>query len=288
MSELSAFTAQPANSLYCFADEQNFIRYLGKKAKIIRTKKAMQRQLLHTAAVDDGVSYQDALQQVKSAFVDIYGITPQQALVKLANGETVAGKNWKAGVYGIGDVSTTSFSTLSNGGTVSVNPVNGQIKVDGNPVASLVTDYTYTGIGKSKTTVVNAYSYTDASGNCYIAQYDKASGKYYACSVTTKDGVKLNANGAAMGAGDMSSIWVALIESFEKIIQWIVNLFGNGQQLITTKAAAPVQSDISSYEDDGTQNAGISFLFVLAMGAALFFAGGTKGLADKAKKSKNK
>lgn len=288
MSKLSAFTAQPANSLYCFADEQNFIRYLGKKAKIIRSKKAMQQQLLNTAAVDDGISYQDALQQVKNAFVGIYGITPQQALVKLANGETVAGKNWKAGVYGIGSVDVTTFSTKSGDGVVSVDPTNGQIKVDGNAVSSLVTDFTYSGTGKSKKVVANAYSYTDAAGNCYIAQYDKVNKKYYACSVTNKEGKKVDAMGVTMGAGDTSSIWVAVIESLENLIQWIVNLFGNGQQLITAKAATPTQSDISSYEQDGIQSAGLGFWLVLGMGASLLFSGGVGGIANKVKKSKNK
>lgn len=288
MAKLSAFLSQPASSLYCFADEEKFIRYLGNKAKIIRTKKAMQAKLLNTAAVDDGVSYQDALQQVKAAFVNIYGITPQQALVKLANGETVAGKNWAQGVYGIGATDATEFKTLSGGQTITVDPTNGQIKANGSAVTSLVTDYTYSGVGKNKKVVENALSYTDADGNCYISQYNKRTGKYYACSVTSKDGKKVDANGVALAAGDVSSIWVSLIENLKEFLQWIVNLFAGGQTLVTAKAAQPTQSDISSYAPDGsgTQTAGISGWVILGLASVFFAAGGANGLFGKAQKSK--
>lgn len=286
MSKLSTFVAQPQNSLYIFADEQKFISKLGNKAAIVRKKKAMQQRLITTVAVDDGVTPSEAMAQIRNSFENIFGMSPESALVKLANGETVAGKNWAQGVYGIGKTDATAFTTKSGTGAVTINPSNGQIMVNGSPVSSLVTDYTYKGVGKNKTVIPNAYSYTDANGNCYIAQYNKITGKYYACSVTDSTGKKVDANGVAMTAGDTSSIWVSVIGAIQQVIQWIVNLFAGGETLVTAKAAQPTYSDISSYSPEGTQTANINGWLILGLASVFFAVGGSKGLFGKVQKSK--
>ena len=98
----------PANFLYLFADEQLFLQRIdAKSASIIRAKKINQQQVLVNAVTS--ANYNSAIDEVRTAFTNIYGMSPEKALVTLANGGEVAGKNWAEGIYGVGAVKRQDF-----------------------------------------------------------------------------------------------------------------------------------------------------------------------------------
>lgn len=247
----------PANFLYLFADEQLFLQRIdAKSASIIRAKKSNQQQVLVNAVTS--ANYNSAIDEVRTAFTNIYGMSPEKALVTLANGGEVAGKNWAEGIYGVGAVKRQDFVQNTS---VKVSE-DGTITVNGTAVQT--TD-TY-GRGKKGATVAYTRSYTDDNGNTFTAQYNKLTGKYYALSYTTKEGEKQNADGKAISNADSSTIWCSVIESFQSFIEWLVSLFTGGRQTITASNTLPTQQD-GFVQESGT---GWYVVAALAVGALLY------------------
>lgn len=276
--DLNKALQNPANFLYLFADEKNFLSKLDSRtASIIRAKKRNQQQVLVVAA-GGNQNYNDARNQVRQALVDTYGKSPELILVDLANGKQVAGKNWAAGIYGVGKVIKTTFSQNSG---ITVDPETGFLMQGDTIVGKSSGDY----VKQGNRCVANTYSYTDESGNTFTSQYNKATKKYYAATYTTADGLKQNAEGQEVTNADSSSIWANVIESVSMFIQWLISLFtgSSDRTLITDSNTVPSQSDGFIQE---TNNAS-GWLIAALVGGALFF-GMPKTGKKKSSKKKSK
>lgn len=260
---LAEICKNPANFMYLFADEERFLKYLDRKsAVIIRAKKRNQQQVLVNAVGAD--EYQNAIQQVKEAFVDVYDMTPQEALVTLANGGEVAGKNWAKGVYGVGAL--TKGTVFVQGKDVEVMPSTGYIVINGNSLTPFQMKRVY-GTDKDGNPITTNYSYTAADGSTYTSQYDPKTGKYYAYTYTTPDGIQQTALGASMTDADSSSVWVAVLNSLSKIVEWIINLFKGDRTAITAENTLPNQ-----VQDGFVQESSMSWIWVLLLaGGALLY-----------------
>lgn len=132
---LASIKKCPIDFLYLWASD-GFISQLGSKANIIRQKKYYQYQLLWKTMVENSGSrtpeeyreiYSQWTNEIAKEIQNIYGITPAEILNKLALGQEVAGKDWSAGVYGIGDAEAPSTVFKSNS-NIFVDPTSGMIK----------------------------------------------------------------------------------------------------------------------------------------------------------------
>ena len=271
----------PIDFLYLWAGE-DFISQLGNKASIIAEKKYNQSQALWRIVVDvaDQGSesanlneYKRWVSEIGNAIYDIYNRTPAEILIDLANGKTVAGKNFNNGVFGVGESASTSFVQNSN---YQVNPETGQIMAgSGN---NLKTELHQTPIyGESGD--VTGYSYT-VGNTQYQSHYQN--GQYVALSYSDVNGVQ-KANGGSYDATE-ASFWqnaenyVPMINS---IVEWVLSLISQllpgNRTVLTTENTVPKQSEWV-YEEKS--NAGGALLALAATGALIF---GTNG-----KKNKNK
>lgn len=268
----------PANFMYVWADEAKFLSKLDKKtASIIRAKKANQRKVLSLSAEKYKTTVQAYTDAIRSAFIDYYGTTPAQALVTLANGGEVAGKNWSKGVYGIGAVKRSNFY---QNGNVTVDEKTGHIYNNGVDVTS-ASGVVY---GKVKGKAFPISYSAEIDGYTYTSQYSKTAKKYYAGSYSTADGVKQNADGASITASDSASVWESIILSLNQFMQWIISLFaGKTVETINDANTLPSQSDGFVSTGGGMSQANMLLVAAVAVGALLF--GGKK---NGGKKKSNK
>lgn len=193
-----------ASFLYVFASD-NYLKYIpAKYAKIIRGKRNNQIKLLKLSAdeyLKDITRWQEYVTAVQEGFIATYGISPTDALVKLALGETVAGKNWSEGVYGVGVVNPTSFS----GTNITVNTENGHITKDG-------VDYTdetktvYKEFG-GKIGTIPFQLFATIDDVTYMSEYKRANKKYYAKSYSNASGSYSAKNGSAISTADAGSVF---------------------------------------------------------------------------------
>lgn len=209
----------PADFLYIFADDKKFLPYIDLKHRaIIVGKRANQNKIILLSAQEYGSSRDEYVKAIREAFINIYGVTPAQALVTLAQGGEVAGKNWAKGVYGVGSTAITRKDFVQNP-SITVNTETGEILKDGKVVSSTPAVY---GRSLKGDAVAFNYSYTE-NGKTYTSQYNKALGKYYASAYATAD-VMQNADGKNITGADVSSNWENGILSIEKLGDWIMNL----------------------------------------------------------------
>ena len=281
MASLQSYCENPANFLYIFAGD-SFIAKLGRTASyVISKKKANQKKLLNTAAVDAGISYNAAMNKIAEAFKNYYGMTPANALITLANGGEVAGKNWKAGVYGIsGKEVLVNYSAPGANSNVAID-ANGQF-INKSTGAALTTEIVSYGISGKP----NCVRYTDASGNTYTANYTKRNGWAAGKFNNKETGNTYTADGQIASAADSASIWESLALNFQKLIEWLISLFNatnnSNETAITAAATQPSQ------EDGWVYNAGVSPWILVAVAAGtLLMSGGLGGWLGKAKKNKN-
>ena len=283
MTNLQSYYNNPANFLYIFAGD-SFIAKLGRTASyVISRKKANQKKLLNTAAVDAGTTYNAAMNKIAESFKELYGMTPANALITLANGGEVAGKNWKAGVYGIGKEVSVNFTAPGANSAVTIGD-NGQFyqrSYDGSGSRTLTTEI----VSYGKDGNPNCVKYTDASGNVYTANYNKRSGWSASNFSNASTGQTYTADGAATNASNMASIWESLALNLSKLIEWLISLFNstNNTELkaITAANTQPTQGDGWVYES------GVSPAVLIAVGlGTLVAAGGFGGFLKSAKKSK--
>ena len=267
----------PQNFMYVWADEQEFLSRINPKyAAIIRGKKANQNKLLRLSAEKYNTTYDEYTTAIRQAFIDAYGMTPAAALVALAQGKTVAGKNWAEGVFGIGSTSTTFYGNPD----LTVNTSNGHILKNGVDV----TDTSKT-VYENIKGVATPYQlfYVDTTGASYMSQYNKTLKKYYAQSYTDPNlGITCSAkSGKQMSASDSATIWETVILSIQTFIDWLISLFGgnSNKDLITSANTLPDQKTDGFVQEAGFGEAG---LIVLAL-----VAGGTLLATGSLKKKKN-
>lgn len=239
----------PIDYLYLWASDE-FISKLGSKARIIKQKKYNQYQSLWKTVVMNNESasadelqelYQQWTSEIASAIKDTYGYTPGEILVRLAMGQEVAGKNFKNGVYGVGNTPTTSFVQNSS---VQVNPLTGVVMQNGLPMQNQTAVYGSDGS-------VIGYS-TQVGGEQYQSYF--VGGQYNALSFSNSDGVQY-ANGGAFNASN-ASFWqnannyMPIINSVLSWVTSIVNSYFPNRTVLTPENTVPVQTEWVEPEDN--------------------------------------
>lgn len=269
---LASILQCPIDFLYLWASA-DFISQLGSKARIIREKQYNQYQALWKTMVENVKAgsaaeyqevYQSWLKQIGQAIQDTYGMSPSTILQKLAMGEEVLGKNWKQGVYGIGDTQAPSVLTsFAQNSAVTVDTTTGKISVSGQEVEQTP----IYGDGG----VVTGYSYYDKVNNRQYQSGVNAAGEYGAVCYSSPDGVQ----SAAGGNFDPSqgSFWQNAnnyMPLVDKLVNWIMSLvdsFTGNRTVLTPETVAPSQVEWVEQESGnggliagGLALAGIAFL----------------------------
>lgn len=280
MTELTIEQAcqHPADFLYIWASDEKFLPYIPKKfADIIKGKRANQRKILALSAEKYGTTqkaYEDAIYQ---AFIDIWEHTPAEALVILAQGGEIAGKNWEEGIFGIGAV-----QTFSNNPKILVDAKNGHIFNNG----ADITDTSKTIYSTVKGQVFPVQYAAQLDGVTYMSKYNKITKKYAAYTWSNAEGTFSANSGSAVSSSQSSDIWAAVIQSLDKFINWLLQLFtGSSVETITAENTLPSQTGdgFVSKEEGGFAEAG-GILLALAAGTALLASGGINVGGRKARK----
>ena len=254
----------PSNFLYVFVT-QSFLKNISARSRnVIAAKYAKQVTLLKNSANKNGKTYNEYKQAVYDAFVSIYNVTPERALYLLSIGKTVAGKNWKKGVYGVGAVQQTTFSQNS---AVYVDSKTGHIIAGGKDTYNRNDEYGVVYGTMNGQTVPVQYFYSASDGTSYSSILG-SDGKYYADTYATADGDLQSASGSSMSAAESATMWANTILSsgwLQKIIDWFISIFTKEDD-ITLENTAPNQIDDGFVYESGFSGAGIAILALAAGG----------------------
>ncbi|MBQ7387878.1 MAG: hypothetical protein IJW01_00635 [Paludibacteraceae bacterium] len=278
---------QPIAFLYVFAnfdipDVGNFLDTIGNKRSIIYGKMRNQQQLIKNRLIAERGNadyYQEFLAELEAKIEDDFGLTPHVILVKLAMGETIAGKNWEKGVYGVGNL--TNITNLSQQTTIpsktyslyNYNVATGKFtnkngnSVLANPILGTKPDGSYGITG-----------WTSVLGNNYtVTSNISPTGSYNITSVGS-DSSQQNANGTLFKNANSSNLWASLgtylpyIGMILAIIGSLVSLFkGNSSWswgnagLLNSYNTYPCQKDWADFNDD---NEGMTTSDLLLLAAA--------------------
>ena len=265
----------PINFLYAFSNtnfEALVKKYISAKAaKTIAAKRV--NQIAYLQILYGGANKrEEALTDVQTAIMAQYALTPQQILNKLLAGETVAGKNWQQGVFGIGQTKGTTYAD------------NADLKVD------KTTGKVYNSAGEElKGTIAPLYQ-NDEKGNTYISGYyyateegkayttkRAADGKYYAYTYGTSEGMYA-ADGSSVEAADFASVWdniATALPFIEKLLNWIASLVQSFVP-ISTKNTIPAQTEFISNTDSDIDIASVGILGAVALGSFLLIGANKK------------
>lgn len=266
---IQAACQNPQNFMYIWASDA-FLKAIPKQyANVIRTKKANQEKLLRLSAEKYGKTYDEYTQAIRQAFIDNFTMTPIQALIVLAQGGQVAGKNWKEGVYGIGALNVAYFSGHPE---ITVRPEDGHILNNGADVTE--TEKTvYTTIKKQ---AVAYQLFATIDGVIYMSQYNKTAKKYYAQSYSTAEKSYSARTGNEINASDSADIWGAILSSLETFVNWLISLFAGSttRQTLNASNTLPDQKADGFVTESGLGDTGTLLLLLAAGGVIL--SGGLK------------
>lgn len=269
--ELTITQAQknPANFMYIWADKKEFLQKIDKKyANIIEGKKLNQIKLLKLSAQKYGKSYEEYTDAIRKAFIATYDVTPYEALVILAQGGSIAGKNWSEGVYGIGELYVNVFI---NNHAITVRESDGHILNNG----ADVTDESRTVRTKINKQAVPYQLFATVDNVIYKSQYNKIRKKYYAQSYSTAQGQYSARTGNEINASDSADIWGTILSSLEEVVEWILSLFGvntSNRETISAENTLPNQQEDGFVQKADLGDATTTLLLLVAGGALL--AGG--------------
>lgn len=287
MKELTIQEActNPQNFMYLWADEERFLPYIKPEYReVIVSKKANQRKLIllsaqryiNKNAVMDGAEYMQYTNAIRQAFIEQWDAnTPAEALVILAQGGSIAGKNWSEGVYGIGSTPKNTFSGHTD---ITVREKDGYFERNGKILPGDEDMNVYANVG-GKVVVYQRFYQDPQTGITYCSQMNKLSKKYYAATYSTADGTFSAKSGNAINKMDRADIWGAIIESLDRFFQWIMSIFGSNtpdRELINANNTLPSQkTDGFVQEGGGTMLESSGILLALAA-AGILLAGGIK------------
>ena len=277
---------QSAIFLYIFASDK-YLSYIDKKyATVIKGKRANQRKLLtlsaqayiNSDAQYGGKEYNEYVEAVRQGFIETYGMEPTDALIKLALGETVAGKNWAEGVYGTSGIGKAATFYGTN---VSVDPSNGHIFKDGKDY----TDESKTVYKEIKKQAVPYQLFATIGETTYMSQYNKTYKKYYAQSYSTAEGSFKASSGAVLGASNAATVFENVQLGALDFLSWIqqllaffgINLnFGSSSSSTTTETINETNTLPNQQADGYVQTAGMDYLtgaLLAAVAAGTLFVG---------------
>lgn len=274
----------PSMFMYVFATDEYLSAISSKYAKIIRGKRANQEKLLKVSADEylgdwqKWTQYKDA---IKQGFHNIYGMTPLEALVRLALGEEVAGRNWNEGVYGVGALYPDTFANVTiNGQAVTVDKTTGHIYAGTTDITDTQDGLMYAKVGKN-TMLFRIFS-KQIEGYVFEAEYYKAGNKYYAKTYSTENGTFNARNGSEVSATEAGSVWENIKLGTFDFLEWLkslLSIFGinitstsNSTQTLNAKNTLPNQTADGYVQESGMSEAAAIALMAVAGGTLL--AGG--------------
>lgn len=289
--------SQSANFMYVFASDKFLSLIPQKHAAVIRNKRANQKKLLMLSADEYLGSmdrYSEYVQAVRTGFEETYGMSPAQALEKLALGQEVAGKNWDEGVYGIGELYPTVFKAITIGDqVVSVDKETGHIFVGSEDITD--TTKTVYGVVKKQAKALQLFSHPQtAEGYIFMSQYNKTGKRYVAKSYAGSDGIVKNGRtGNDVSASESATVWGNIQLGTGEFLSWVKELLsiigiklpnlditgGNDPEQINATNTLPNQKADGFVTEAGIGEAG-AILLALAGGGLLL-------ASAKKKKSKN-
>lgn len=218
----------PECFLYVWASD-NFLNAIKPEyASIIRVKRANESKVLMLSAkkyLGDYQRWTEYRDSIKKAFIEIYDVDPLKALIILAQGGSVAGKNWAEGVFGVGSL-TSSFKQQIDGKTVTVDKSSGHLLLGGTDITDPDTAVMAEVGGK---TVAYQYYSKNVSGYVFGSIYNKTLKKYYADCYSDAEGKVYTPAGKEKSSADSGSIWGNINLSWDwirNILNWILSLFG--------------------------------------------------------------
>ena len=264
---LSEAKLHPATFLYVFVTNEFLNSVDAKHREIIRSKGFNELKLMQLSADKYGVDLNTYKEGVKEAFTDMYGMHPYKALLKLAVGETIAGKNWNEGIYGVGSL----LRNYNDGKGVTVTK-DGQFKKNGTLIPEDQTKVEYA--NSDGTGILYKRYYTDPDTNTtYALRYHKASKQYYADSYSLEDGNVYSPGGLHLEGADGSSMWGNVILNFiNAVLNWFLQLFG----ITTEKEQLTAENTLPAQVEDGFASvepliSGSTMLMLMAAGGVLLY-----------------
>lgn len=257
---------------------------LGRYAKIILAKQQNELKVIRLSAEKFNRKPQDYIDAIRDSFYEAFGMYPPEALQRLALGQTIAGKNWAKGVYGVGAL-TDSWT----GTNISVDNATGKILQGGVEVPGQ--SASYSAVGKNK---INGYTVT-IDGITYSSRCRNK--KYFAGLKADSNGIKYNPDGTKAKTADLSSLWEGCQLVWNAFVEWLVNVFsnldaGDKKEVLNQTNTFPSQvndgmaTQSSSLTEVLSANSG---LILLALGAGTLLAtGGLPGMKKKKGKKSRK
>ena len=120
-------------------------------------------------------------------------------------------------------------STFSQNNAVTVDGSTGKIMVNGVAADGQVPIYGANG-------VVTGYSYYDKTANAQFQSGVNANGQYGAACYSNESGVQ-SANGGTLdqSTGSFWSNAANYIPLIQRVIEWLVSLFGSGERVVLTR-----------------------------------------------------
>lgn len=240
----------PVDFIYLFASDKFIASLSGAYRTTVYKKNVLQRQYINRSAREAGENYQDWLNKISQEIVNTYGMKPSEILNRLASGQNVAGKNWSAGVYGVG---ATNYEGFSQNTAITVDKGTGKLMQAGKEIQGQTAVYSGSGKVVGYTATVDGAQF----------QSKRSGSNYYAGMYSTTDGA-FNADGSQYQAINSESIyqsmqsWLPMIQQF---MQWLISLFN-------ISVAQPTQVVASQSDWIKTKNDSDTLLYFVA-GAAI-------------------
>ena len=234
---INGILQSPADFIYLFASDSFISKLSGTYRRTVYNKNILQRKYLKLIANEAKQDYTALRDQVGQNFQETYGMTAQAALNRLASGENVAGKNWAAGVYGIG---ATYREGWTQNPSVTVDATTGKIMQNGQEVSGQSGVYTGSGKTTGYTVTIDGVQYQSQQHN----------GKYYAGSYSTAEGA-FNADGSTYQAANAESIFQNIftyLPMFQSLLEWFFSLMNITP--IRTQNVVATQSDWVKTKND--------------------------------------
>ncbi len=220
-----------SNLIYAWISENNLKYIASKYRKIITSKRANQLQFMQNISRQADCEMVEVTQYVAQCIQDAYGMTPADVVYKLACGQTVNGKNWSKGVYGIGSTKKGTVEFSNNSG-YSVDPKTGDIykgsikKTAKKSCNIYQASYTYNPDGTQSSmgeVYVEGKTYYDKKTNTtYSSIFNDATGQYEVRAITTGEN-RIASDGNAVDVNS-ATIWQNVGDWVTVISEWLQKL----------------------------------------------------------------
>lgn len=264
INNLNKSLHSPQDFLYLFLDQKFLSLIDGNTAQIITQKRANQIKYLHTLIQETGedatVNFTKYQTKIEQKLWEDFGKSPQKMLECLANGETIAGKNFKEGVYGVGQIYTPNFVTSG----YTTNTANGKILYNGAEVQNQTPIYALS----NNDVQVFGWSAMGVDGNQYQS-YNLGQG-YSAYAQSNMNGAITAISASGSGGANTANVWCQILNYLPmilNIISWLMNL--SSEKFLNARNTRPSQTEwIDTYDQRG--NTMEKLLLLGALGAGVY------------------